>query len=154
MDIISKLTVLNTLQLSDQHNNGWVQRAAVSPLITYWRYCSLPLKPLLCVGTMLVPMLVWYWHCQYTDTSITIESDGQSLTLKHREMYGCIVSTVATDALVLKHQANGIHNAGWQTKNFWHLPELGSLLYSLYKIPLVQSCFPLARPNFTRIGER
>ena len=33
------------------------------------------------------------------------------LTLKHREMHGCIVSTVAADALVLKHQAISIHNA-------------------------------------------
>ena len=30
---------------------------------------------------------------------------------KHRETHGCIVSTVATDALVLKHQAISIHNA-------------------------------------------
>ena len=33
---------------------------------------------------------------------------GMTLTLKHREMHGCIVSTVATDALVLKHQAISI----------------------------------------------
>ena len=33
------------------------------------------------------------------------------LTLKQREMHGCVVSTVATDALVLKHQAISIHNA-------------------------------------------
>ena len=33
------------------------------------------------------------------------------LTPKHRETHGCIVSTVATDALVLKHQAISIHNA-------------------------------------------
>ena len=35
------------------------------------------------------------------------------LTLKHRETQrqGCVVSTVATDALVLKHQAISIHNA-------------------------------------------
>ena len=33
------------------------------------------------------------------------------LALKHREMHGRIVSTVATDALVLKHQAISIHNA-------------------------------------------
>ena len=26
------------------------------------------------------------------------------LTLKHRETHGCVVSTAATDALVLKHQ--------------------------------------------------
>ena len=33
------------------------------------------------------------------------------LTLKHQETHGCVVSTVATDALVLKHQAISIHNA-------------------------------------------
>ena len=33
------------------------------------------------------------------------------LTLKHRESHGCVVSTVATDALVLKHHAISIHNA-------------------------------------------
>ena len=31
-----------------------------------------------------------------------------NLTLKHRETHGCVVSTVATDALV---QAISIHNA-------------------------------------------
>ena len=38
---------------------------------------------------------------------------NHSLTLKvkHRETHGCVVSTVATDALVLKHQAINIHNA-------------------------------------------
>ena len=33
------------------------------------------------------------------------------LTLKHRETHECVVSTVATDALVLKYQAISIHNA-------------------------------------------
>ena len=33
------------------------------------------------------------------------------LTLKHRETHGCVVNIVATDALVLKHQAISIHNA-------------------------------------------
>ena len=33
------------------------------------------------------------------------------LTLKHRKTHGCVVSTVAPDALVLKHQAISIHNA-------------------------------------------
>ena len=32
------------------------------------------------------------------------------LTLKHREMHWCVVSTVATDALVRKQQAISIHN--------------------------------------------
>ena len=35
----------------------------------------------------------------------------QELTLKHWETHGCVVSTVATDALVLKLQAISIHNA-------------------------------------------
>ena len=33
------------------------------------------------------------------------------LTLKHRETHGCVVSTAATDALVLKHQVISILNA-------------------------------------------
>ena len=33
---------------------------------------------------------------------------NKSLTLKHRETHGCVASTVATDALVLKHQAISI----------------------------------------------
>ena len=33
------------------------------------------------------------------------------LTLKHQETHGGIINTVATDALVLKHQAISIHNA-------------------------------------------
>ena len=36
---------------------------------------------------------------------------GCFLTLKHRETHRCVVSTVATDALVLKHHAISIHNA-------------------------------------------
>ena len=33
------------------------------------------------------------------------------LTHKKMEMHGCLLTTVATDALVLKHQAISIHNA-------------------------------------------
>ena len=33
------------------------------------------------------------------------------LTIKHLETHGCVVITVATDGLVLKHQAISIHNA-------------------------------------------
>ena len=40
-------------------------------------------------------------------------SNHGALTLKHRETHGSVVSTVATDALVLKHQAISIHNADW-----------------------------------------
>ena len=39
--------------------------------------------------------------------------DGmQPLTHKQLETYGCVLSTAATDALVLKHQATSIHSAG------------------------------------------
>ena len=33
------------------------------------------------------------------------------LITKHRETHGCVVRTVASDALVLKYQAISIHNA-------------------------------------------
>ena len=33
------------------------------------------------------------------------------LTHKQLEMYGCVLSTIATDALVLTHQAISIHSA-------------------------------------------
>ena len=43
--------------------------------------------------------------------NIEVEWIYISLTLKLRETHGCVVSTVATDALVLKHEAISIHNA-------------------------------------------
>ena len=39
------------------------------------------------------------------------EREYLGLTLKCQETHGCVVSTVTTDALVLKHQAISIHNA-------------------------------------------
>ena len=42
---------------------------------------------------------------------IFISLENWVLTLKHWEMHGCVVSTVATDALVLKHQAISSNNA-------------------------------------------
>ena len=35
------------------------------------------------------------------------------LTLKCQEMLECVLSTVATDAMVLKNQAISIHSADW-----------------------------------------
>ena len=40
-----------------------------------------------------------------------VQWDINVLTLKHQETHGCVVSTVATDALVLKHQGISTHNA-------------------------------------------
>ena len=58
-------------------------------------------------------------------------------------------SFIYVDYFKVEKQQHGlILLAGWETKKFWHSPELGSFLYSLYKIPLAQACFPLARPNF------
>ena len=37
--------------------------------------------------------------------------DENALTHKKQETHGCIVSTVATDALVLEHQAISIHSS-------------------------------------------
>ena len=44
-------------------------------------------------------------------TESLYKHNDSTLTPKHRETHGCVVSTVATDALVLKHQAISIHNA-------------------------------------------
>ena len=43
------------------------------------------------------------------------DCDSENIVLTHKqlEMYGCIFSPVATDALVLKHQAISIHSADW-----------------------------------------
>ena len=40
-------------------------------------------------------------------------ADETCLTPKQLETHGCILSNVATDALVLKHQAISIHSADW-----------------------------------------
>ena len=38
------------------------------------------------------------------------QGDMPYLTLKHRETHGCVVNIVATDTLVLKHQAISSHS--------------------------------------------
>ena len=47
--------------------------------------------------------------CTYYIGNILMERIAL-LNDKHRETHGCVVSTVATDAPVLKHQAISIHN--------------------------------------------
>ena len=57
------------------------------------------------------------------------------LTPIHRETHGCVVSTVATDALVLKHQAISIHNAdqGWgQVKYLYMVLDAKSRVLGTY----------------------
>ena len=53
------------------------------------------------------------WFLTSTEAELTKISDMiiDLLTPKHRETHGCVVSIVATDALVLTHQAISIHNA-------------------------------------------
>ena len=41
------------------------------------------------------------------------------LTLKHREMHGCIVSTVATDALVLKEKKKNCDGKSINCDSLW-----------------------------------
>ena len=51
------------------------------------------------------PLMYQAWLNQATLGALSV---SVHLTLKHRETHGCVVSTVATDALVLKHQAISI----------------------------------------------
>ena len=44
-------------------------------------------------------------------TQWTDKGQGDYLTLKHLETHEYVVSTVAADALLLKHQAISVHNA-------------------------------------------
>ena len=55
----------------------------------------------------------WWLHDIWNKTIIIWKKSFHfvHLTHKHRETHGCVVSTVATDALVLKHQAITIQNA-------------------------------------------
>ena len=57
------------------------------------------------------------------------------LTLKHRETHGCIVSTVATDTLVLKHQAISIHNADqpFFILDQFHIKNIALMVYKIRK---------------------
>ena len=57
------------------------------------------------------------------------------LTLKHRETHGCVVSTVATDALVLKHQAISIHNADYTfiVLDQFHIKDITLMLNNITK---------------------
>ena len=52
---------------------------------------------------------VKYVYCEVNpNDDIMNAAEPEYLTLKRRETHGCVVSTVATDALVLKHQAISI----------------------------------------------
>ena len=58
--------------------------------------------------------IVWFnnqWKFQGKPVILEQWAKSGILTLKDREMHGWVVSTVATDALVLKHQVISILNA-------------------------------------------
>ena len=57
------------------------------------------------------------------------------LTPKHRETHGCVVSTVATDALVLKHQVISIHNADYTfiVLDQFHIKDITLMLNNITK---------------------
>ena len=46
---------------------------------------------------------------------------NNALTHKQLETHGCELSTAATDALVLKHQAISIHSAEWIFINIYYI---------------------------------
>ena len=54
-------------------------------------------------------MELWNFHGTLNQNQVVQVSS--ELTLKQRETQGCVVSIVATDALVLKHQAISNLNA-------------------------------------------
>ena len=58
-----------------------------------------------------------------------------ALTPKHRETHGCVVSTVATDTLVLKHQAISIHNADqtFIVLDQFHIKNIALMVYNIRK---------------------
>ena len=63
-------------------------------------------------GNMFI-LKLWLKHISWSKIELFLGKWIQncSLTLKRRETHGCVVSTVAIDALVLKHQAIIIQNA-------------------------------------------
>ena len=59
---------------------------------------------------------ICYQGCDWQQVSMVLVmacclTNDKPLTLKQLEMYGCILSIVATDPLVLKHQTISAHNA-------------------------------------------
>ena len=62
------------------------------------------------------------WGKMFYSGSVFFAAAHKELTIKQVETYGCILSTVATDVLVLKHQAISSHNADLKSialDQFW-----------------------------------
>ena len=73
---------------------------------TYWLSALCEWNYIFCMGQTITIL-----HWLFVLWEIVVLNCNYQLTLKHRETHGSVVSTVATDALVLKHQAISIHNA-------------------------------------------
>ena len=104
--------------------NGWHFTDDIFLMKTFWISYKISLRyvPLGLIDKKSTLVQVMAWHLLGTKplpepmlgkmSECHAASLGHNeLTLKHRETHGCVVSTVATDALVLKHQAISIHNA-------------------------------------------
>ena len=113
---------------------GWVMHICVSKLTTIGSDNDLshgrrqaiiwPNAGILLIGplgTNFSEILIEIWTFSFKKMHLKMSSGNwpffvglnmlNVFTLEHRETHGCVVSTVATDALVLKHQAISIHNA-------------------------------------------
>ena len=67
----------------------------------------------------------------------------------------CEIHTIEKIRQVPCSRIRPITLLGWETKNFWHSPELGSVLYTKFHLP--RPVLQLARPYFHwhwRAGER
>ena len=80
------------------------------------------------------------------DTILKTDTEDESLKKYKETLLGA--NPLESVICELKKKMFGLLT-GWESKMFWHSPELGSLLYSLYKIPLAQACFPLSRAKFS-----
>ena len=124
-----------------------------------WRPFRLGLNVLMCqqrnLFVTLFPDFIWCQTKPY-DLDIVVADEWIRPVFK-RDNYTMVHWYYLPDRWVISMRSsqstqearqNGHHFPGWETKNFWYSPELGSLLYSLYKIPLAQACFPPTQPNF------
>ena len=119
----------------------------------YASWLSMPLVKMHNTSYNALAFFCWLWSA-YKDTCIiSIISEHRDEITDSHYAYKDVIMSATHEQLETWYCAD----AGWKTKILWHSTELGSLSYSLYKIPLVQACFPLAQPNFHshwRAGER
>ena len=79
-------------------------KTVVTPLLMHWSYYSLALSHR--YNSVLYWTMLWTTQHHIDQSHIT-----EPLTHEWLETHGCLISTAATAALVLKHQANSNHSA-------------------------------------------